>query len=300
MPADPPPQTVAFVGLGALGEPASRALHRAGFRLALFDRDAARVARLAAEYGVATDTPVAQCALVVTALPDGDAVRAFALGAPLARGALLVDMGSCDPEGTRALGALLAARGVAMVDAPVSGGVRGAREANLVFMVGGAPADRARARPLLQAMGRQVFELGPLGAGHALKCLNNYVAAAGYAAACEALLAGRRYGLEPQAMLDAINASSGRSYNTEGKFAQHVLTRTWGSGFSLGMMAKDLRIMRALAAHTQVPFTLGEACLSLWESAERAVGADADHTEYVRPLEAAAGVRLAPDRPPGD
>lgn len=286
-------ETIGFLGLGKLGEPASRRLHRAGYRLALFDRDAALAARLAEEYRAETPATLRGCGVVVCALPDGDAVRHAMRGADLTPGTLVIDMGSCDPEGTRALGDELSKRGVKLVDAPVSGGVRGAKSGELVFMVGGSDEDVARARPLLAAMGTKVFVLGPLGSGHALKCLNNYIAAAGYVAACEALVAGKRYGLDPQAMLDAINVSSGRSYNTEGKFAQHVLSRSWGSGFSLGHMAKDVRIAQGLAKRTGTPFVLGNLCEALWTEAAGTVGAGADHTEYVKTLERATGTPLA-------
>jgi 3-hydroxyisobutyrate dehydrogenase len=286
-------ETIGFIGLGKLGAPASKRLHEAGHRLALFDRDKALAARLAAEYRAETPATLRGCGVIVTALPDGARVREALQHADLAPGTLVIDMGSCDPGSTRELGKSLAARRVHMVDAPVSGGVRAAAQGELVFMVGGAPDDVARARPFLLAMGTRVFELGPLGAGHALKCLNNYIAAAGYAAACEALLAGKRYGLDPQAMLDAINVSSGRSYNTEGKFAQHVLTRSWGSGFSLGHMAKDVRIAQSLAKATGTPFLLGNLCEALWADAASAIGEEADHTEYVRALEEATGTQLA-------
>lgn len=283
---------VGFVGLGKLGEPASRRLHKAGFPLLLHDRDAAIAARLADEYGAAAALDLkafSSCEIVVTVLPDGRATREAALEMNLPQGAVLVDMSSSSPADTRELAAALRAR---IVDAPVSGSVKGAVAGELIFMVGGEAADVARVRPLLEAMGRSIAHLGPVGAGHALKAINNYIAAAGYIACCEGLLAGKRYGLDPQKMLDVIDQSSGMSYNTKGKFRQHVLSRSWGSGFGLAHMAKDVRIAARLARDTGTPFRLGERCAELWDEAAARYPADADHTELIRLLEEATGSRL--------
>lgn len=283
---------VGFVGLGKLGEPASRCLHRAGVPLLLFDADRSRAERIAKEFGATVADSLAdfrQCDLVVSVLPDGKITREAALAMDLAPGAVLVDMSSSSPEDTRELSGMLRAR---IVDAPVSGSVKGAIAGELVFMVGGEAADVARARPLLEAMGKSITHLGPVGSGHALKAINNYIAAAGYIACCEGLLAGKRYGLDPAKMLDVIDQSSGMSYNTKGKFRQHVLPRTWGSGFGLAHMAKDVRIAARLAKETGTPFRLGERCEALWNEAAERYGADADHTELIRLLEEATGSRL--------
>jgi 3-hydroxyisobutyrate dehydrogenase len=284
--------TVGFVGLGRLGEPASRCLSKAGFPLLLYDRDAELAARLAAEYGAVAAAGLAAlsaCEIVVTALPDGKAVREAALRMDLSHQAVLVDMSSSAPSDTQSLAKELKA---GVVDAPVSGGVKAARTGDLVFMVGGEARHVERVRPLLDAMGASVTHVGPTGAGHALKAINNYIAAAGYIACCEGLLAGKRFGLDPRAMLDVIDQSSGMSYNTRGKFRQHVLPRTWGSGFGLGLMAKDVRIALQLGRETGTPFRLGERCAALWDEAAEALEASADHTEFIRLLEQATGTRL--------
>jgi 3-hydroxyisobutyrate dehydrogenase len=283
---------IGFVGLGKLGEPASRRLHQAGFPLLLFDRDSSPARRLAAEYGaVAVEDlkALSSCEIVVTVLPDGKATREVALSMDLPQGAVLVDMSSSSPADTRELAGALRAR---IVDAPVSGSVKGAIAGELIFMVGGDPADVARVRPLLEAMGKSISHLGPVGAGHALKAINNYIAAAGYVACCEGLIAGKRYGLDPRQMLDVIDQSSGMSYNTKGKFRQHVLPRTWGSGFGLAHMAKDVRIAARLARDTGTPFALGERCAELWDQAALRYAPDADHTELIRLLEEATGSQL--------
>src|SRR5690606_3310055 len=151
------------------------------------------------------------------------------------------------------LGAELAKRGIDMIDAPVSGGVRRAITGELAVMIGGEPAVIERCRPVLDALGKQLFAVGKLGAGDAMKCLNNYVSAAGLLAAAEGLVAAQRFGLEPKKALEVLNASTGKNNSTEHKFAQFILSRTFGSGFSLGLMAKDLRTALELARQVHAP-----------------------------------------------
>jgi len=283
---------IGFIGLGNMGRPMAESLLGAGFALAVADRDRARVAPFAgraaapaslAELGRGSD-------FVITILPDGEAVRGV-VGGPgdcvlngLAAGSVMIDMSSSSPVGTRALGELLAARGVALVDAPVSGGVKRAEDGSLAIMAGGDPAVVERCRPLLAAMGRQIFLAGSLGCGHAMKALNNYVSAAGLVAASEAVAIGRRFGLDPAVMVDILNASTGRNNSTEHKLKQHVLSRVFGSGFGLSLMAKDLRTALEIAEATATPAPLAESCVALWDEAERRLGQGADHTEIARYL----------------
>src|SRR6266853_1986770 len=193
-----PPAPVGFVGLGKMGHPMACRLSGAGYRVIAHDLDpnALRRARDAtgAEAPGSLKAMASRCEAVITLLPDGEAVRAVVLGpggagdcllAGFPRGSVLIDMSSSSPLGTRELGARLAERGVAMLDAPVSGGVRKAADATLSIMAGGDAHSIARCRPILEAMGRQIFLTGPLGSGHAMKALNNYVSAAGLVAAAE-------------------------------------------------------------------------------------------------------------------
>jgi 3-hydroxyisobutyrate dehydrogenase len=235
-------------------------------------------------------------------VPDGRIVRDIALGregapesglaAGFAKGSVLIDMSSSAPTGTKALGQELAGRGIHMIDAPVSGGVRRAIPAQLAIMIGGDESVIERCRAVLQALGSQLFIAGALGAGHAIKCLNNYVSAAGLLAAAEGLVAAQRFGLDPKVALEVINASTGKNNSTEHKFAQFVFSRTFGSGFSLGLMAKDLRTALELAADVNAPMPLGKHCVPLWNDAQSTLGAGADHTEVVRMLEKLTGTEL--------
>jgi 3-hydroxyisobutyrate dehydrogenase len=297
------PERIGLVGLGQMGAPMARNLARAGFQLAVVDTSAEAVRRFAA--GTPCEVPSglkalgAACRVVITMLPDGAAVRRVVLGdggdclaAGLARGAVVIDMSSSSPVGTRELGKALEARGIILLDAPVSGGVRKAIDGTLSIMAGGDPTVIDAVRPVLGAMGKNVFATGPLGAGHAMKALNNYVSAAGFAAAAEAVLAGSRFGIEPETIVTILNASTGRNNSTENKFLQFVLPRTFDAGFTVGLMVKDLRIALDVAQATGMPVPLAEACLAEWAAVERELGAAADHTAAVKHWERLAGSEI--------
>jgi 3-hydroxyisobutyrate dehydrogenase len=298
----PAPERIGLVGLGHMGRPIAARLLAGGVPLSVFD--ARREAM--AESGGTPATSLADLArrsdVVITLLPDGAAVRRAVLGAGtpgedrlldgLAAGAVVVDMGSSSPTGTQTLGTALAARGVGLVDAPVSGGVRRAADGTLAIMVGGDAATIARCRSLLERIGERIFPTGPLGSAHAMKALNNLVSAAGLLAAGEALLIGRKFGLDPELMVDVLNASTGRNNATEHKLKPFVLSRSFASGFSLALMVKDLSTATALADETGTPAPFSAECRALWARAGAALEADADHTAVVRWLETLAGTTL--------
>jgi 3-hydroxyisobutyrate dehydrogenase len=279
---------VGFVGIGNMGWPMAKHVLDGGFALTVFDVDAERVRRFAAETGAGgaeSGTALAAAAdIVITMLPTGAVVREALLGTggiarSLARGAVVVDMSSSDPNGTRALGAALGELGVALVDAPVSGGVRGAEAATLAIMIGGADeAAVTRVSPMLATMGAKLFRTGPLGSGHAMKALNNYVAAAAFAATSEALLVGERFGLEPAVMVQVLNASSGRSFHTDLVFPEQVVGGKFAAGFAIGLMAKDVGIAAALAREIGVDSPLCQLTSGRWDGARDALGAAADFT----------------------
>jgi 3-hydroxyisobutyrate dehydrogenase len=145
-------------------------------------------------------------------------------------------------------------------------------------MVGGSGTDIAAVRPLLEAMGKSIFETGPIGSGHAMKALNNYVSAAGLLAACEALRVGAKFGLDPVLMTDVLNASTGRNNSTEVKLKPFVIPKNYSSGFSMALMTKDLRTADHLACQLDVPAPFSHACTALWARALDELGSEADHT----------------------
>jgi 3-hydroxyisobutyrate dehydrogenase len=231
-------------------------------------------------------------------LPDGEAVRHVlevdGLLQRLPRGSVVIDMGSCKPGGTVALGERLRAAGIQMVDAPVSGGVPRARTGELTIMAGGEPDAVERCRPLLSAMGNRIFATGPLGSGQAMKALNNFVSAIGLVAACEAVVIGRNFGLQPEVIADVLNGSTGKNNTTEHKLRQFILSESFASGFSLDLMVKDLGIAASVASDTATPTVLAERCLALWQQAQQALGRGHDHTEMARWIESAMQIGQRP------
>ncbi len=285
---------IGFIGIGNMGQPMTRNLLKAGWKVTVYDVDAEKTRRFASESGAAAASSLADLArgsdVVITMLPDGHVVRRVALGQSagddslvkgFAEGASIIDMSSSAPVGTRKLGDDLKRHGISLIDAPVSGGVKGAVAGTLAIMIGGEQALAERYDNLLAPMGRR-FHVGALGSGHAAKVLNNYVSAAGLAAAAEAVQIARRFGIEPQTLVDVINASTGRNNSTENKFAQFILNEKFNSGFALGLMAKDLSLAMEVADACDVPAELGRATLDLWKKAEQQVGGAADHTEIAR------------------
>jgi len=282
-----PPAAITVIGLGNMGRPMAASLTRAGYAVTGYDIAPAARERFAQAGGKAAAdmaSAVAGAAVVITLLPDGKAVRAAVkdMQPHLSPGAIVIEMSSSAPLGTRALGGELKTAGFAFIDAPVSGGVKRATDATLAIMVGGDAAVIDRVEPVLAAMGKDIFRTGPLGSGHAMKALNNYVSAAGLTAAVEALAVGEKFGLDPNVMTDVLNASSGRNNTTENKLKQFILSRTFASGFSAALMAKDVRTADELGAAIGVATPLAEACAVLWGEAAAHLGPGADHTEYGR------------------
>jgi 3-hydroxyisobutyrate dehydrogenase len=291
------PRNIGFIGLGMMGAPMVQCLVNAGYTLYLDDADATRAGTLAAQTG-ARRLDVANASsldVLITMLPNSAIVESVLLGdgsggwaSRLAPGAVVIDMSSSEPERSRKLGAVLEARGLDYLDAPVSGGVKKAKEGTLAILIGGREAVEARCHALLGAMGKSLLHIGGAGAGHAAKALNNYVSAAGLAATVEALHVAERFGIEPGVMTDVLNASSGRSNTSENKVKQFMLSGTFASGFALQLMNKDLKIARALAESVGYPMPLGATCATLWnEAAQRATPAT-DHTELYRMLPGSA------------
>ena len=289
-------RTVGFVGLGNMGEPMVRRMAAAGYAVRAYDvADQAR-ARLAGATGVLVTGSPAEVAdgadVVILMLPDSTVVEQVLLGDGLLDRVrpptLVADMGSSEPARTRALAELAAARGITLVDAPVSGGVVGARAGSLTIMTGG-PADAlAVIGPVLSVLGARVVHAGDIpGAGHAIKALNNLMSAAHLLASSEAMLAGQAFGLDPAVMLDIVNTSSGSSGSTQNKWPNYILPGTFDSGFSIAFMVKDMKIALQLADAAGTPAPLSRAAVAAWATADAEMPAGADHTEIARWLQQA-------------
>jgi 3-hydroxyisobutyrate dehydrogenase len=281
---------VGFVGLGNMGWPMAHNLAQAGFALVVHDADASRRARFAAEHvGSAEGASAADFApaeVVVTMLPDDRAVAEVVLrwdggiASALTRGAVVVDMSSSNPVATRALGDQLAPDGIELIDAPVSGGITRAADGTLSIMIGTDSEQAvAKARPVLEVLGGRLFRTGPRGSGHAMKALNNFLGAAAYTTLAEALRIGEFFGLDPETMLEVINNSTGRSFNSEVVFPQDVVSGRYGTGFALGLLAKDAGIAAALADTADVDAPACRLVAGRWAEAVAGLGPAADHSE---------------------
>lgn len=294
MSGEPP---LGFIGLGAIGTPLARALLEAGHRLVAYDIDATRAESLGSGARVARSLrDVADKAEVVfVSLPTPAVVREVAGG--LAAGASIkvyVDLSTTGVAVAREVAQALIEAGVAVVDAPVSGGVAGANARTLAVMAAGEDEALARVEPLLRAFGENVFHVGrEPGQGQLAKVLNNLLSATAVAITSEALVLGATAGLKAQTLLDVFNAGSGRNTATSTKFPTHVLTETFASGFRLALMAKDVELCLAEAQALGVSMRLGELVQELWTRAASESAADADHTEFARVVEAWSGHRIA-------
>jgi 3-hydroxyisobutyrate dehydrogenase len=282
-------KTVGFIGIGNMGRPMAANLVKGGYLVVAYDVDTARTAQFAKDVGAKAAATLAelgaQVDAIVTMLPTGKEVRAVlleaeggALATNLPKGAIVMDMSSADPVGTRALYADLAKRGLVLVDAPVSGGVPRATDGSLAIMIGGDPAAVEEAKPVLSRMGTRLFDVGGPGNGHAMKALNNFVAGTGFIAVAEAVLVGKKFGLDPAVMIDIMNVSTGKNFNTENVVKQHVISRQFASGFALGLLAKDVGIAADLAKAIDVESPLISISSALLGEARDKVGAEKDHT----------------------
>ena len=286
--------TIAFIGLGMMGLPMASRLVAAGFAVRGADLSATARAAFAERGGQLFVTPseaAQQVSVVITMLPNGAIVRDALVGKngaaeALKPGALVIDMSSSAPMDTRRLAEELAVKGISLIDAPVSGGVKRAVDGSLAIMVGGDAAEIERARPLLEAMGKSIIATGPIGSGHAVKALNNYVSAAGLAAACEAAVIAEKFGVDPGVLIDVLNVSTGRNNSTELKMKPFVLSGSFASGFAMALMAKDLRTAADLAEQLGVTAEGADNAAALWADAVAAQGKGADHTEIYRFLAA--------------
>ena len=279
-----------------MGEPMVRRLAAAGHEVRAYDVAEQARARLTGTTSVTvTKSPsdVADDAdVVILMLPDSAAVEQVLLRDGILDRVrpptLVVDMSSSEPARTRALAELAAGRGVTLVDAPVSGGVVGARGGSLTIMTGGPPDALDRLGPVLAVLGSRVVHAGDIpGAGHAIKALNNLMSAAHLLASSEAMLAGQAFGLDPAVMLDIVNTSSGRSGSTQNKWPNYILPGTFDSGFSIAFMVKDMKIALQLADMAGTSAPLCRAAVAAWASAGEEMPAGADHTEIARWLQQA-------------
>jgi 3-hydroxyisobutyrate dehydrogenase-like beta-hydroxyacid dehydrogenase len=289
-------EKIAFIGVGRMGSAMVARLITAGHELTIYDPAAsatAPAAALGARVAKSAADAAAESAVVMASVPGpAEAREAARTIADSAHAKVFVDLSTSGPAAAQAIAALLAPRGIAAIDAPVSGGVKGAAAGKLAIMASGPAKAFERVHPLLEVLGK-VYRLGEKpGLGQTVKLANNLMSAAALAIAAEALAMGVKAGVEPAAMLDVLNASSGRNSATQEKIPKHVLNRRFDFGFANALSLKDVRLCLEEAEALGVPMVVGAAVRQMLSITHQMHGAAADCTDLVKVVENWAGCRI--------
>jgi 3-hydroxyisobutyrate dehydrogenase len=293
-------EKVGFIGLGIMGQGMAANLLRAGFPLTVWNRTATKMEPLVAAGAQPAASPAdlaSRSTLVVMCVSDTPDVEAVLLGpegvlAGAQPGSLVVDCSTISPEATRRLAQTLAARGIGMLDAPVSGGSEGAARGTLSIMVGGNEADFRRALPVLQAMGKQITHVGDHGAGQTVKLMNQILVVGHALAMSEAFLFGRAHGVDLEKALTALTAGAAGSWMLSHRGPQ-ILRRDWRPGFTIDLQQKDLRLVLAAADATGVPVPATALIFQLYRTLQaRGLGGEGNHA-LIKALEHLAGFEVA-------
>lgn len=289
-------ERIGFIGVGRMGSGMVARLLAAGHVVTVYDPNEKAVAAMSAQGAAAASSPadVARAAPVVMAsVPDPAVARATAEAIAQTPGLeVFVDLSTSGTAAARDIAAILSVHGVAAIDAPVSGGVAGARNGKLTIMASGPAAAVARVQPLLRHLGR-VFVVGEQpGLGQAVKLANNLMSAAALAITSEAMAMGVKAGVDPSVILEIINASSGRNSATQDKFPGHVLNRRFDFGFSNALSFKDVRLCLDEAEALGVPMVVGAAVRQMLSITHSLYGEQADCTEMVKVVENWAGCQI--------
>lgn len=290
---------IGFVGVGRMGGRMARRLIRAGYQLTIFDKSDDATAQLLALGARRADSPVqvgSAAEVVMASLPTPSLVETIALGpngiAEGSRVRTFIDLSTTGATVAKRVAHGLATKGIVAVDSPVSGGIGGAEKGTLAVMVSCPESSYSMVRPILEVLGKIFFVGTQPGQGQTMKLLNNLLSAAAMAISSEALVMGVKAGLDPQQIVDVINAGSGRNSATADKIPRCVIPRTFDFGFAVGLMGKDVRLCLEEADSLGVPMLVGSAVRQLLAITVGAEGADADLTTMVKTMEQWAGVRV--------
>ncbi len=291
--------SVAFLGLGAIGRPMAACLARTpDIKLSVWNRTREKAESFAREFGVRHATSPADAArdaaVIITCLPVSADVASLLDGddgllATIKQGSVLVDCTSGDPATSRKIAATLKAKGVGFLDAPVSGGVKGAESGTLTVMIGGEAATLDRVRPVLEGFGKTIVHCGDVGTGDAVKAVNQALLAIHILSAGEGLIALSKLGVKPEVALQVINNSSGRSNSSMNLFPERVIGRKFPRTFRLALMDKDIDIAAVMMRELKLPAPLTQLAADLTRVAHNELGEEADHVEAVKTLERWAG-----------
>lgn len=291
--------TIGVVGLGNMGLGMARTLLRDGFSVIGFDVSMACQAKAAAS-GVTTVAALSElfeaCPTIILSLPTANHVRTVltgddGLGTRDIDPRLVIDTTTSEPDVTRELDAVLRIQGHILIDAPVSGGPAGANSGNLTMMVGGGDADVARAMPVLNSLGGKITHVGPVGAGHAVKIVNNMLVASHLLTMSEAVRLGTAAGVTTENLIAALNAGSGRSAISEVNYPKWVMNGAFDSGFTMGLMRKDVRLAMALAKGKNVCLPVSALAGQIWAASAELLADNADFNRITECDPANAGAK---------
>lgn len=269
-------QKVGFIGLGAMGRPMASNVLKAGYELTVFDVVKTAVEQMAEQGAKTASTPcevAKHCDVVLISLPNAKIVEAVMTGedgllAGAHKGQVFIDLSSVTPEHTRRMAKLAEAKGVDYMDAPISGGVAGATSGTLTIMVGGSESALAQCRDILEVIGKKIFHAGSVGAGDAVKLVNNLLLGINMAAVAEAMTLGVKAGLDPKVLLEIISVSSGRSYALEAKVPGFVLKGNFEPGFAVDLQYKDLEMAVQTGKELGMPLLLTNVAQQVYETAK--------------------------------
>lgn len=290
---------VGFIGLGLMGKPMARNILRKGFDLTVHNRGRGKVEELVGEGAHAANSPselAARCDIVVSCLPGPKDVETVYLGPSgvlegAKAGSVLIDMSTIDPGTHQCIAAGAAERGIAYLDAPVTGGTTGAENGTLTIMVGGEAATLERARPVLMAMGERIYHMGPVGAGAVAKLVNNMIAAVNVAAFVEGMVLGTKAGLDPELLTEVVSNGSAMSRQFVAAMPA-ILERNFDPGFTTALMRKDVNLAVDLGRGLGVRLLAGNLAAQLLQEAQSAGLTDRNFYAMINVLERNAGVEV--------
>lgn len=292
-------ERIGFIGLGIMGHSMARNILQAGFPLTVWNRTASRADELVAAGATLAASPAelaAECDIIVSCVSDTPDVEQVLVGENgvlhgAKSGALVVDMSTISPQATRAIGAQLGEKGIAMLDAPVSGGSEGAAKGTLSIMVGGEPEHVERVRPVFEAMGKTIVHVGALGDGQTVKLANQILVVGNTLAMCEALLFAQASGVDVQKTYDAVKNGAAGSWMFTNR-APQILARDWRPGFTIDLQAKDLRLALKAAEEVGAPLLATAMISNFYRTLQtRGLGSEGNHA-LIKALEALSGIEV--------
>jgi 3-hydroxyisobutyrate dehydrogenase-like beta-hydroxyacid dehydrogenase len=295
-------ERIGIVGLGNMGLSMAKTLLRKGCPVRGYDKAAAKIEALIALGGLGAASAkdlAAAVDVVIISLPNSPITEEVVLGPAgigegIRSGSLVIDMGSSLPASTKRLAARLAEKGAHMIDAPVSGGPRGAEAGALAIIIGGAQEDIDRAMPVFELLGatEKITVVGPLGSGHTLKAINNFVYATSLWVTSEAFVVAAKAGLDTRIVQKVLSTSSGKNRAVEDNIPNQVLNRSFPPSFALGLLNKDLNTFYALAKELGVPTPLAAMLKEMYAIAMNEIGADAGDSKIITMIEKWVGVEV--------